>query len=169
MKQELVEFYRIQRSILGVCPKSGKIFRLSDCKVFLGQKPRRDWKDEVDRNSKHLDQIEERLDTQEEQLRESARKKGREQALKAVKLIDPVFTPRRLNPDDAKVLFHPVDYLVFNGMKTDSIKNLLLLDRSATTKHRKVLQRSIEKTVSKGHYDWVTISIGADGVVHENG
>src|SRR5579862_8349587 len=98
MKQELIEFYRIQRSIFGICPKSGNVFRLSDCKVFLSGKPKRDWKDEIDRESAGLDDVEERLDRQEEQLREAARKKGRAQALKAVKTIDPVFTPRKLNP-----------------------------------------------------------------------
>jgi predicted Holliday junction resolvase-like endonuclease len=168
MKRELIEFYRIQRSIFGICPKSGNIFRLSDCKVFLSGKPKCDWKDEIDRESTGLDDAEERLDGQKEQLREAARKKGRAQALKAVKQIDPVFTPRKLNPDDAKVLFHPVDYIVFNGMKGESIKNLLLLDRSAANGSRKALQRSIEKTVSKGHYDWLTISVHADGTVHEN-
>jgi predicted Holliday junction resolvase-like endonuclease len=167
--EELVGFYRVQRNVFGVCPKSGNIFRLSDCKVFLRGKPKRDWKDELDHESQRLDRIEERLGEREEELREVARKKGRKQALKAVKLLDPVFTPRKLNPDDAKVLFHPVDYIVFNGMKTASIRNLLLLDRSGTTKDRRVLQRSIERTISRGHYDCVTISIDEDGTVHERG
>ncbi len=168
MKQELVGLYRVQRNIFGICPKSGTIFRLSDCKVFLRTKPKSDWKDELDREADRLDQLEERLDDREEHLREAARKKGRERAQKVVKLLDPVFTPRNLNPDDAKVLFHPVDYIVFDGMKADSIKNLLFLDRSGTTKEKQSLQRSVEQVVSKGQYEWVTISIDADGTVHEN-
>ncbi len=167
MKQELVGFYRVQRNIFGICPKSGNIFRLSDCKVFLRSKPKRDWKDNLDHESDRLDRIEERLDDREEELREAARKKGREQAAKLVKCIDPVFTPRKLNPDDAKVLFHPVDYIVFNGMKADSLRNLLLLDRTATSRERKTIQRSVESVVSKGHYEWVTITIAEDGTVHE--
>jgi predicted Holliday junction resolvase-like endonuclease len=167
MKQELVGFYRVQRNIFGVCPKSGEIFRLSDCRVFLRTKPKRDWKDEIDRETDRLGDAEKRLDDKEEVLREAARKKGREQAIKAVKRLDPVFTPRKLNPDDAKVLFHPVDYIVFNGMKSDCMKNVLLLDRAGTTKERTALQRSIEKVVSKGQYEWVTISIDGDGQVHE--
>jgi predicted Holliday junction resolvase-like endonuclease len=116
--------YRIQRNIFGICPHSGEILRLSDCKVFLRTQPKRDWKDELDHESDRLDRIEERLDEKEEQLRETARKKGRTQALHTIKRLDPVFTPRNLNPDDAKVLFHPVDYIVFDGMKAASMKNL---------------------------------------------
>jgi predicted Holliday junction resolvase-like endonuclease len=169
MKQELVNFYRVQRNIFGICPYSGEIFRLGDCKVFLRTKPKRDWKDELDHESDRLDRKEERLEEREEQLREVARAKGRKQAFRTIKRIDTVFTPRKLNPDDAKVLFHPVDYVVFNGMKAASIKNLLLLDRSGTTGERRALQRSIEKTISKGNYEWVTISIDDDGKMHEKG
>lgn len=169
MKKELVGFYRVQRNIFGICPHSGEIFRLSDCKVFLRTKPKRDWKDELDHESDRLDGMEDRLDQKEEQLREAARKKGRIQALQMIKSLDPVFTPRNLNPDDAKVLFHPVDYIVFNGMKADAMKNLLLLDRSGATQERRALQQSIEKTISGGNYEWVTISIDDDGKVHEKG
>jgi predicted Holliday junction resolvase-like endonuclease len=168
MKQELVGFYRVQRNIFGICPKSGNIFRLSDCKVFLKSKPRRDWKDNLDHESDRLQGIEDKLDKREEKLREAARKKGRQQAAMLVKSIDPVFTPRKLNPDDAKVLFHPVDYIVFNGMRADSLKNLLLLDHNAAKADRKALQRSIERVVNKQHYEWVTISVGEDGTVQEN-
>jgi predicted Holliday junction resolvase-like endonuclease len=169
MKQELVGFYRVQRNVFGICPRSGEIFRLSDCKVFLRTKPKRDWKDDLDHESDRLDRVEERLDEREGQLREAARKKGRKQALKLIKSLDPVFTPRKLNPDDAKVLFHPVDYIVFNGMKAASMKNLLLLDRCGTTGDRRALQQSIEKTVSKCNYEWVTISVDDNGKVHEKG
>ena len=168
MKQELVGFYRVQRTIFGICPKSGDIFRLSDCKVFLKSKPKRDWKDKLDHESARLDELEEKLDDREEKLREAARKKGRQQAAVLVKSIDPVFTPRKLNPDDAKVLFHPVDYIVFNGMKADSLKNLLLLDRNAVGNDRKVLQRSVEQVVNRGNYEWVTISVHEDGTVQES-
>ena len=168
MKQELVGFYRVQRNIFGICPKSGDIFRLSDCKVFLKGKPMHDWKDEIEHEFERVSRLEERLDEKEEQLREAARKKGRAQASRLVKSIDPVFTPRKLNPNDAKVLFHPVDYVVFNGMKSaTSIRNLVLLDRMAIGKDKKALQRSIEKTVCQGKYEWITIIINENGEVRE--
>lgn len=168
MKQDLIAFYRVQRNIFGICPKSGEIFRLSDGKVFLKARPKRDWRDELDDELARLDREEERLNEREEKWREAARKKGRDQARKLVQCVDPVFTPRRLNPDDAKVLFHPVDYIVFNGMKADALRNLVLLDRAAIDGDRKKLQRSVEATVSRGHYEWTTFLIDDDGTVREN-
>jgi len=168
MKRDLIAFYRVQRNIFGICPRSGQIFRLSDCKVFLKAKPKRDWKDELDHESDLFDRAEERLSEREEKWREAARRKGREQARKLVRCIDPIFTPRKLNPDDAKVLFHPVDYIVFNGMKVDSLRNLVLLDRAAMDEDRRKLQRSVEATVSRGHYEWTTFFVDEDGTVREN-
>ena len=169
MKAELVGFYRVQRNIFGICPKSGQLFRLSDCKVYLRTRPKADWKDQIDRENDRLDRTEERLNDQEERLRDVAREKGRKQAAQVIARIDPVFTPRKLNPDDAKILFHPVDYIVFNGMKINAMKNLLLLDRPGLTKERRTLQKSIESAVSKGAYEWLTISVDEDGKVHEKG
>ena len=43
----------------------------------------------------------------------------------------------KTNPDDAKVIFHPVDFVVFNGMKAgsngDALKSIILLDSEKKT------------------------------------
>jgi predicted Holliday junction resolvase-like endonuclease len=70
--------------------------------------------------------------------------------------------------DDAKVPFHPVDYIVFNGMKADGLRNLVLLDRAAIDGNRRNLQRSVEATISRGHYELTTFLVGDDGTVREN-
>lgn len=41
-----------------------------------------------------------------------------------MKQVDKVIHPQKLNPDDAKVIFHPVDYAVFNGMKDSNMDGL---------------------------------------------
>ncbi len=84
-----------------------------------------------------------------------------------IKRVDPVFTPRKLNPDDAKVLFHPIDYLVFNGMKAGAVRNLILLDRKGETKERISLQNSVEKVIERGNYEWRTLRVEDDGTVKE--
>ncbi len=67
-----------------------------------------------------------------------------------IRRVDPVFTPRKLNADDAKVIFHPIDYVFFNGMKKgSSIKNVVLLDRQEKWKSHQFLQRSIERVVER--------------------
>jgi len=168
MKSDLTAFYRINRNIFGVCRSNATLFRLSDTKIFLRTKPKKDWMDELDQESLRLDAADERLDNREYDLREAARVKGRALALRAVKKLDPVFGPRRLNPDDAKVLFHPVDYVVFKGMKMGRTKSILLLVRDGLNKDRLALQRSIDRVIQKGNYEWLTIRIDADGKITEH-
>jgi predicted Holliday junction resolvase-like endonuclease len=167
VKSDLVTFYRIQRNIFGVCPRSGDLFRLSDCKVYLRARPTKDWMDDLERQQELLSRKEEKLDEREEELREAARVKGRKRALQVIKRVDPVFTPRKLNPDDAKVLFHPIDYLVFNGMKSGAVSNLILLDRKGATKQRIGVQNSVEKVIERGNYEWRTLRVEDDGTVKE--
>ncbi len=166
MKSDLGAFYRVNRNIFGICKRNMELFRLSDAKIYLRAKPKLDWMDNVDKDRALLEAAEERLDSKESELREVARIKGRILAFRTVKALDPVFGPRRLNPDDAKVLFHPVDYVVFRGMKTGRTKSILLLDRDAPSKDRRSLQRSISRVIETGNYDWLTIRIGDGGKVH---
>jgi hypothetical protein len=87
-------------------------------------------------------------------------------AQKAVWRIDPIFTPRRLNPDDAKIIFHPIDYVVFNGMKGgERMRSVILLDREGATADQRRLQKSIEKTVERGRLAWQTLRVGDDGTI----
>jgi predicted Holliday junction resolvase-like endonuclease len=89
-------------------------------------------------------------------------------ARRAITRIDPIFAPRRLNADDAKVLFHPVDYVVFCGMKDlGTVKEIVLLDRKAEAPKRRCVQRSIEKVVEAGKYEWLTLRVQNDGTIVE--
>lgn len=84
-----------------------------------------------------------------------------------MKKIDPIFRPLKLNPNDAKVLFHPVDFVVFNGMNGNGLRNIVLLDKRTGTGPAATLQRSIERAVEKGQYEWLTLRIAEDGGVAE--
>ncbi|MDR3611399.1 MAG: Holliday junction resolvase-like protein [Ignavibacteriaceae bacterium] len=168
MKNDILKYFKIQRQIFGICPHSEQFFRLSECKLFFKDRPKNDWMDEINDQSNKLDLLEDKISELEEKLREIARAKGRILANKLVRKIDPLFIPRKLNPDDAKVIFHPVDFVVFNGMKTGpSIKNILFLDRECKNKDQKGLQKSIEKVVEKENYEWITLRVQEDGVIRE--
>jgi len=117
-----------------------------------------------------LDRAEERLNEREEDLREKARAKGRKMAQLRIRRIDQVFTPRGLNPDDAKVIFHPIDYVVFKGMKSEGpMKEIVFLDRDTRSADRRKIQRSIEKALEQEKYEWLTIRIHDDGTIREEG
>ena len=165
MKSELIKFFAIQRQIFGVCTCCGEIFRLSDAKVYLKKKPTQDWMDKLHKSDARLDKADEKIDAEEDEIREIARKKGRAAALRTTRKIDKIFSPNKYNPDDAKVVFHPVDFVIFNGMKDKNIKNLVLLDREVKGKSKKAVQKSIEKTVAKENYEWVTVQVSEDGSI----
>jgi predicted Holliday junction resolvase-like endonuclease len=166
MKSDILKLFTLQRQLFGVCPECNDLFRLSDCKIYLKRKPTSDWMDGLDLNSERLERLSEKLDEKEEELRESARKKGRREAQRVIRRIDPVFTPRKLDPDDAKVIFHPIDYVVFNGMKKGtSMRNIVLLDRQEKGKSHRSLQRSIERVVESENYEWQTMRVQEDGKI----
>jgi predicted Holliday junction resolvase-like endonuclease len=168
MIKDILFFFSVQRNIFGICPESGELFRLSDCKVYLKTRPKKDWMDTTDAISRKLDLSEEKLDQKEESMREIARKKGRGLANAAIQQIDSVFTPRQLNPDDAKVIFHPIDYVVFAGMKGDGpIKRIVLLDRIPKSSEHRRVQDSIATAIAKKHYQWRTIRVHQDGKISE--
>ena len=165
MNKDLIKFFSIQRQIFGVCACCGDIFRLSDANVFIKEKPKADWMDKFAQSEARIDKQETKIDEEEAEIREIAREKGRAQALKAAKKIDTIFHPNKYNADDAKVMFHPVDFLIFNGMKENSVKNLVLFDREVKGKDEKKLQKSIEKTVEKENYEWITMQVSEDGSI----
>ena len=165
MSHDLVKFYSVQREIFGLCHCCGEIFRLSDAKVYMKKKPTLDWMDKLEASEERLDRVESKIAEEQAAMRERAREKGRRQALRSARRVDPVFHPIRLNPDDAKLMLHPVDFLVFNGMKQGDIRNLVLLDRQVKSKEDKSLQRSIERTVDRQNYEFVTMQISEEGDV----
>jgi len=132
----------------------------------MKKKPALDWMDKIDAEKDRLTKSEERLYEIEEKIREKARLEGRRLADRIIRKIDPIFTPRKLNPDDAKVIFHPIDYIVFNGMKKNkSIKNIILLDRETKKREEKKIQKSIEKVIEKENYEWQTLRIKEDSEI----
>ncbi|HIA36407.1 MAG TPA: hypothetical protein EYN89_06615 [Flavobacteriales bacterium] len=166
MQADMIKFFSIQRQIFGVCTCCGEIFRLSDTQVYLKEKPADDWMDKLDASELRLEKQEDKLQEQKNEIQATAREKGRKQAMRSVKKVDKVFTPNKLNPDDAKVIFHPVDYVVFNGMKEKpELKNIIFLDRKVKDKGQKAIQKSVEKTISKENYEWITVHVAEDGKV----
>jgi predicted Holliday junction resolvase-like endonuclease len=170
MHQQTLLFFQYQRQIFGICTCCGEFFRLSDCKVYQEAKAPTDWLDKLEKEERRLDLQEEKIEEELDVLKAQAREKGRQTASKMVKQVDKVFHPQKLNPDDAKVIFHPVDYVVFNGMKdsnVDGLKNILLLDSEKRTTEGKKIQKSIMKAVDKGNYEWITLRVENDGEVRE--
>src|SRR5271170_4099079 len=115
------------QEILAICPCCG-VFRLVEAKfIFPDKKPRTcDYLDLVglecrigdqeDRVVRAEERFAERLDKQREQLVD----KGRRAAKRKLKKIDPLFSGNRVDPQDVKVVFDPVEYIVFHGLTSIS-------------------------------------------------
>lgn len=166
MNSNVIGFFQIERQIFGICPDCGQFFRLSDCKISLKRKKTTDWLDKLLKSEERVLMAQQELEDMAETLREKARELGRKQAAKIVKKIDPVCTPLGLNPDDAKVLFHPIDYIIFDGMKDGpTIRKIMLLDRQRRDADSRKLQRSIERAIESGSYEWQTVIINDSGKI----
>jgi predicted Holliday junction resolvase-like endonuclease len=140
MHKEIISFYSTLRELFVFCPACQKPHRLSDCKLFQKSKPESDWKEKLDKDLDRLGQMEELLEEKIELAREAARLVGRKSADKAIKQIDPIFAPLKLNCDDSKVIFHPLDFIVFHGMKNRDkpceVTEIVLLDKATKTGRR---------------------------------
>lgn len=171
MQKEVLEFYSSLRQIFVVCPCCDEIHRVSDCKLYQRTKPPVDWKEKIDSEIARLEKMEEKLEEKIEAARLLAREAGRKSADKHVRKIDQVFSPLKLNPNDAKVIFHPVDFLVFSGMNNNAgdktIKQILLLDNNKKAGHHLPVQDSIEKAVRSKNYEWLTLRVGDSGAITE--
>ena len=167
MNKEVLDFYFSLRQIFGVCPSCGEIFRLSDCKVYQKTRPAADWKEKIDCELNKLDLAEERLKQKIEEAKDAARILGRISADKAVRKIDRVFTPLKLNPNDVKVMLHPIDFIVFNGKADKCIDKIILLDKGNKTGQSLTTQNSIERNIQKHNYEWLTLRIENNGNIIE--
>jgi len=167
MTSNIINFFEVERQIFGICPKCGGFFRLSECKIFLKGEKVKDWLDELGKQQLRIDRQREKIEEKRREIKEEASRRGRKQAQQAMVTIDRIFTPKGLNPDDAKVIFHPIDYVVFNGMNKEpnKISNIVLFDRERKETNAKRLQRSIQKTIESANYEWQTVVIDEEGSI----
>jgi predicted Holliday junction resolvase-like endonuclease len=167
MSSVLLAFHKLQRNIFGICPNPdcGEFFRLSEANIQLKKKPTLDWLDKLEHHAKSLGEKEEKLEEMLEELREVGREKGRKLADAQLRKVDQIFTPRNLNPSDVKILSHPIDYIIFNGMKKGILESIILIDRKARPHEFRKIQASIQKAVEDCRYEWQTLRIREDGSI----
>jgi predicted Holliday junction resolvase-like endonuclease len=156
--------FHLFRRILAVCPCCGEIHRVSDLHLSAKGKAEKTWLDEYDADSLKLTLKEQAFDEQEEQLREAAKEAGRKQAAKVFqKAICPSLQKLKLNPYDVKPIFHPIDFIAFNGMTDqEEISNILLLAREQCATLDPI-RKQIKKAVDSYKYDWQVARIDDAG------
>jgi len=77
---------------------------------------------------------------------------------------EPVFACRGYFAHDVKPLFDPVDYIIFDGINAPSaVTRIVLFDGPALGHARERTQRSIQRALEAGNYEWKTVPMGKDG------
>jgi len=160
------------QEVLAICPCCGEIFRLVEGKfIFQQRRPQRceysslvELEARVHSAEEKLLAVEERF---EERLLEQGEKLaaiGRMQAKRKLRKIDPIFSGREIDPQDVKVIFDPIEYVIFHGLNSDEgVEVIELLSRSPETASDERILKSIESTVRKGDVGFETLFMRDDG------
>jgi predicted Holliday junction resolvase-like endonuclease len=172
MKFDIAFNQGLMRKIFGVCPCCQELFRLSDLEIHQKERTKAekpDWMDRLQSFQDSVARLEERLETREAQARETAREAGRKAGAlamkKAIRKVDYVFAPAKLDPRDSKVMFHPIDFIIFDGLLNRDVQKVVLLDRKAQSQAQKDLQRNVESVIKRKAFEWKTIHVTDDGEV----
>lgn len=161
-------FNQLKR-IYGICPCCGEPFRLSDTALYTKTAPAKTLFEKMDDERARLERCAERFDAREAEIREEARRLGQMEARRRLREIAPFFVARKIDPQDVKLLFHPVEYVVFRGMQTDRCASVDFIDHPARSRERERIQRSLNHAIKAGNLEWQTFRIGDDGRVVRDG
>lgn len=149
-----------------MCPKCNEIVRLSDLQLRAKGKAPRTWLDDYQVDVEKADEIESKFEEEKEKIKEEARERGRAQVPELVRQsLDDKFAKLHYNPYDIKALLHPIDFVVFDGMTDEEMKNVVLLAKSTTNQYLQTIHNNIARTVEDKNYDWKVVRVSQDGQV----
>lgn len=159
----LVRLLSEMKRIYGICPCCGEPFQLSEAEIFTRSRPPRTVFEKVDDACGRLQRRIEKFEEDEEQMREEARRIGQLAARRRLRQIAPFFSGRGIDPQDVKLIFHPVQYVAFKGMQKNLCASVDFIDHPPTNREQEVVHKSLNKAIRAGNLEWQTFRIGDDG------
>jgi predicted Holliday junction resolvase-like endonuclease len=163
----ILKFFQESKQILVICPCCGDVFRLSEGTLFTKQRPEPSPFDRMDSAEQKFDRERIRFEEKAAALREEAVALGQKAAQKQLRAIAGPFVARQIDPQDVKVIFHPVEFIAFRGMSDGEVAQIAFIDRPAESKQRAILQESIASAISSGNYAWKLLRVSGEGTVVE--
>jgi predicted Holliday junction resolvase-like endonuclease len=166
------------QNILGLCPCCGELFLLTNAKLLFTERKENKSKYglylsrqkelelmqlKVEKMQTSLDKLEEKHSQILDEVIEKSREAGNKSAKRMLKKIDPVFSGRRIDPQDVKLIFDPIEYIVFDGMHEKLIKKIELVGRRPKNKREENIEKSINKAIEKGDYNFKVLRFEEDG------
>ena len=86
------------------------------------------------------------------------------QAKRKLRKIDPTFSGSNTDPQDVKVLFDPVEYIVFRGLNSErGVQLVEFVSRSPENRAQEVTVKSIDRTIRNGSIGVETLHMQDDG------
>lgn len=158
-------WFKEMKQLYGFCPCCHELFRLSDADLFIKERAPRTPFDELAARRARLDRQIERFEDRELEVREDARIRGRKKAARKLRKIAPHLYDRAVNPNDIKVIFDPVEYMVFHGLTKERCTLIELVDHPTKSPQREKVQRSIDAAIKAGNIEWQTFRVELDGRV----
>ena len=184
----IVDFYKNQIYIFGICPCCKEIFHLPESclslptkKIILSesrdvinlQRKNESFEMKIDEESQKIEEkqyeiseLKLELKNKDNQQITRVKKQGRKEAINASRKVIPIFTKKKFDPRDARLIFSPVEFLVFDGLtEYREIDNLILLAKRPSTQEEEKLSKSIQMTIKNGNVDFQVIRFNKDGKI----
>ena len=173
MADSFVDIFQQLKTILCLCPNCSSLLRVSQLHLRSTAPAPRTWLDDYDDQIKKLqnksDSVatkEDKLHSQEEEMREKSRERGRKRVVSTVlKSMDDYFSKKKYNPYDIKPIIHPVDFVIFNGDHDKQVNEVVFLSKKSKNPNLAALQKSVDECVEKKNYDFKTAKISNEGKV----
>jgi predicted Holliday junction resolvase-like endonuclease len=122
-----------------------------------------DFERQVANHDDRLSAAEVRFDETLKQQKEALVLEGRRKAKKRLRKVDPVFSARGIDPQDVKVLFEPVEYVIFHGLNSTGVRSLEFVSRPPETRSQEVTVTAVDRAIRNGNVEFETLHLRDDG------
>lgn len=160
------------QELLGICPCCGEIFRLVEAKFSFPQSAPRSCdylemaklEDRVSREDERVSNAEERFAVKLKMQKAGYVQAGRKRAKQKLKKIDPTFSGNDIDPQDVKVIFNPVEYIIFHGLNSEhGTRSVEFVSRKPENRADEKLARSMDHVIRNGNIEFETLHMKDDG------
>ena len=135
----------------------GEPFRLSEIKIWHGTPPR-DW---LVKLRQREEELQEEHDAIDERVQKRIDTSVKVRFGQVVQNVLPEFSAYR--PDEMRWLGDPVDWVVFDGKQTGTIKEIVFMEGKSTEKTPlKPIQRDLQRAVNEKRVAFRTISLSSE-------
>lgn len=161
----LLNFFQGIKGIFGFCPCCSEPFRLSDATLFTRGRPPETAFDRLYKSRDRYVTALERFEEKQGTIRDAARIRGQRAAHRRLRHLVPFLAQRHVHPLDVKVLFHPVEYVVFHGLHNRQCRRIELVTHPPGDRATELLQGSISQSIEAGSVEWQTWRVTEGGSI----